>query len=175
MRSELSPARGIAVVMMVVSAIALSACAANPSPSSPSPSSTASTRTATPTSTPTHTVVPPLVSPTPQPTFQPDPVASSAAPALTIADLDIDGRNVSASGYVAGIAEDGGSCLFSFTMGSTRVERPTTGMSDSRNVSCGFVQVPVSQLTSGQWTISLAYTSLAGSISRAEPRTVAVP
>ena len=106
-----------------------------------------------PTSAPTSSAT---AEPSPTPSETPDDGTEAV---ITIAGIDVDGMNVSASGYVSGIVEDGGTCEFTFTGISGEVTVESTGIADVSVTSCGFVQAPSEQFVRGSWTVTLTYTS----------------
>ncbi|WP_285041573.1 hypothetical protein [Plantibacter sp. LMC-P-059a] len=87
----------------------------------------------------------------------PTPVPPEAV--LVFATVDADGAAVSASAYVAGVIENGGTCTFTFTAGDAVVTAEAEGLADRATTSCGTVQVPIDQFTSGPWSASVSYTS----------------
>ncbi|HEV7567562.1 MAG TPA: hypothetical protein VGO31_16565 [Microbacteriaceae bacterium] len=94
---------------------------------------------------------------TPIASATPDPVNA----VVVIAGVDLDGKHVSVSGYVSGLIEEGGSCLFSVTPknGGAAVTIPNTGIKNVMNTSCGTVQSPIANFTRGSWSVVLKYTS----------------
>lgn len=93
-------------------------------------------------------------SPTPKNTFGP-------TAAVTIAGVDVDGRNVTVAGLVAGVSEAGGNCRFVFSAALTgaHVEAATTGKDNGSNTSCGATQIPIEQMSKGPWSVVLHYSS----------------
>lgn len=83
------------------------------------------------------------------------------AAAVTIAGVDVDGRNVTVAGLVTGVSEAGGDCRFVLAAALTGagVEAATTGKDNGSNTSCSASQVPVEQLSKGPWSVVLHYTS----------------
>ena len=154
-----------AVVTLVVGAVFLTACVA------PSPDGDASS-TPTVSQTPTTT---PTMRPTVQPTNDPEPVPSGVEPVLVIAAADEGGKTVSASGYVAGVVEDGGACHFVFEANGKQISADSVGIPDVRTTSCGLVQVPIDGLGSGSWKITLEYTALDANLYTSLSETVKVP
>ena len=78
----------------------------------------------------------------PFPTSSTSPSATAQADGdreavITVAGIDVDGRNVSASGYVSGIVEDGGNCLYTFTGITGEVTVESSGIADVVTTSCG--------------------------------------
>lgn len=96
----------------------------------------------------------------------PQPIASElrADPqaTVTVAGMDIDGQSASASGFIQGIIEDGGSCEFVFTHGDSVVTASVNGVSNVTSTACGLVTVSKSSLQSGNWQVSLHYKGASG-------------
>lgn len=95
----------------------------------------------------------------PDVTKSPEPTAAPKEAVIVFASLDVDGANVSVSGYVSGVIENDGTCTFSFTDGATTVSATSVGIADRAQTSCGTVQVPIASFTRGSWTAALNYTS----------------
>lgn len=105
-------------------------------------------------------------SPSPSSIHESDqPDKSTAVPTATpdavivIAGADLDGLNVSASGYVAGAVENGGTCTFVFTRPEQLIEVISEAVANATTTSCGVVQAPISQFTKGAWQVTLTYVS----------------
>jgi hypothetical protein len=154
-----------AVLTLVVGAVVLTACVA---PASDGEASSKPTASQTATTTPTPR-------PTTQPTNDPEPVAAGVEPVLVVASADEGGKTVSASGYVAGVVEDGGSCHFIFEANGTQSSADSVGIPDVRTTSCGLVQVPVEGLGAGSWKITLEYTALDANLYTSLSETVNIP
>jgi hypothetical protein len=93
---------------------------------------------------------------------QPTPKPSNAPTAfVTIAQVNVDGRNLTVAGFVSGISEDGGTCTFAVTSTSTGavVKVKSTGIRNSGTTSCGSQLVPISELSRGAWSVVLQYQS----------------
>lgn len=121
-------------------AVALSGC----SLSAPAPTASGHSASAQPVES----------SPTPEPSFGPNAVVS-------IAGVDVDGRNVTVAGFVSGVSEPAGTCRFVLTSGLTGVDvdAVTTGQDNGSNTSCRAAQIPMEQVSKGPWSVVLHYTS----------------
>jgi hypothetical protein len=93
---------------------------------------------------------------------------------IVVAGVDVDGANVSASGYAAGVIEDGGACTFRFTQGASTLEVTSVSVADRVTSSCGVVQAPAGEFTRGTWSVQLSYVS-ANRTSLSEPVEFEVP
>lgn len=90
----------------------------------------------------------------------PTPVESIPPEAVvTIASVDVDGLNVSVSGYVSGVIQDEGECLFVLTNEAVRVEIATSPTPDASSTSCGLGTASIDQFSPGTWQAVLNYTS----------------
>lgn len=96
-------------------------------------------------------------------------VTSQVESVMVVAGVDLDGKNVTVSGYVAGVVEDDGTCTFTLEHDSSSVSVSTTGRADRSTTTCGSAQVPTEDLERGTWTASLTYSS---STTRSEPSAV---
>ncbi len=84
---------------------------------------------------------------------------TNVKPVITYADQY--GQNVEVGSYVAGIFENGGTCQLTLTKGSMNVERSATGVSSATTTNCPTFSVKVSDLTPGDWTAKVTYSSQA--------------
>jgi hypothetical protein len=95
---------------------------------------------------------------------------------ISVAGVDVDGMNITVSGYVQGILEDGGACSFSFAgPGGATVEAGTDGMADRSVTVCGGTQVPRDRFTKGTWKVTLNYTAVSGDVVHSDAAEVLVP
>lgn len=85
-------------------------------------------------------------------------VAGRADVSLTYVTFDQASRTVQASGFVAGLIEDGGTCTLTLTKGSDVVTATSKGTADATTTSCGLLQTPTG-VAAGTWTAVLAYSS----------------
>ena len=87
--------------------------------------------------------------------------SSGPSAAVTIAGVDVDGRNVTVAGLVSGVSESGGSCEFAVSSTSTGVvvQVINTGLENVQTTSCGSAQIPIEKFTRGSWRTVLTYTS----------------
>jgi len=88
-------------------------------------------------------------------------LSSSPSAAVTIAGVDVDGRNLTAAGLVSGLSESGGTCEFVIFSPSTGVAVKVSriGVQNVRSTSCGSVQAPIEKFSRGNWNVVLNYTS----------------
>jgi hypothetical protein len=96
----------------------------------------------------------------------PRPTASpSAGPraVVTIAGVDVDGRNLTVGGFVSGVSESGGTCQYEVSSTTTGVVVKVTndGVQNAQTTSCGSVQIPIGKFTRGSWQVVLKYSSAA--------------
>jgi predicted component of type VI protein secretion system len=156
---------------------------ASPSPSAATPTRSAapSAPAATPSPTPTPTPTPTATSePTPSATPTPTPTPTPTAPSRTSADVELSylafnagSGAVEASGY-ATVYEDGGTCTLVLTKDGATARGVIDGLPDVATTSCGGLEVPGSQLSSGTWRAVLEYESPT-TVGRSEAREVVVP
>lgn len=73
----------------------------------------------------------------------------------------IQDSNLEAAGFVQGVYEDGGTCTYKITQGSKTITRTSYGFKDATTTTCSPVQIPVSEIGSGKWTIYIVYDSSA--------------
>jgi len=141
----------------VVTAVVLSSCTAEePTATSSGGSATATATAATPKAGAT---------PTPTPTIE---------AVLVVSSVDVDGKNVSSSGYVQGLVENGGTCVFTYARAGATVTAQREAVADRMTTSCGLVQSPIDQFVRGSWSVTLSYEH-DGTTYTSVPATVEVP
>lgn len=151
-------------VLVIAAAIALGASACGQGPAAPGDAPSPSAHE-TLKPTPPGTAADSGEAPTPKTTIE---------PVLVVSSVDTDGRNVSASGYVQGIVEDGKTCTFTFTGEGKTVRQVHEGSADRMTTSCGLVQVPIDQFVRGSWSVTLSYEAQGKTFASA-PSTVEIP
>lgn len=109
---------------------------------------------------------PAIPSDTQKPTPEPS-VGIELSATIVVAGVDPDGAHVSASGYVVGAVENGGTCTFTFTGGGSPVTVSSSGMADRSTTSCGLVQATIDRFTPGSWNVVLTYSSATSSATSA--------
>lgn len=152
----------VAIVLLVFS---VSGGLFNPRDDASSPPTpTGSDVSATPLSTPTPLA--PSLSPAPPttPTSEPDspnptPVPTPKSAALILAAWQAGPDGISASAFVQDVVEEGGTCFLHAQLGDVIREATAPATPTGQNVSCGFVTIPPSELTPGDWTIWFDYSS----------------
>ena len=112
-------------------------------------------------------------------TASPSPSAGSetsvtVTPVIVVAGVDVDGKHVTASGYVAGVIESGKTCTFVFTGPGNTVRVDHAGTADRLTTSCGTVSPPIGSFSRGSWTVKLQYPSSDGTLS-STPVSLEVP
>jgi hypothetical protein len=154
----------VAIGLMTLSACSLPTDA--PTSTSPSHTSSTATHVGTSVARPSQDAPRPSTTETVKPTAE-APVASDVSATIVIAGEDPDGAHVSASGYVDGVIENGGTCSFAFTGAGAPVVVESTGMADRSSTSCGLVQAPIDRFSQGSWNVVLSYSSSTSSATSA--------
>lgn len=167
--------------LAVAAVVLLAGCAGNPAiqtAQTPSPSVSVST---TPPETPSPTVSIASPSPSLSPDTPTEPSANPAEPGrldavalMSLAGTDASTGNVVLGGFVVGVVESGGSCIYALTRaGVEAVQRTTEGTSNVDNTSCGSVDIPATGLASGTYDATLTYENSQGRTT-SEPLSVEV-
>ncbi|TFC90422.1 MULTISPECIES: hypothetical protein [Cryobacterium] len=91
-----------------------------------------------------------------------------------MAGVDVDGTNVSASGYVSGVIESGGECTFIFAQGDSVLSAVSESSLDRLSTSCGTIQIPSADFSRGSWTASLEYKSVTVATT-SQPMSLEIP
>lgn len=126
-----------------------------------------------PGAAPTESSSPSDPAPTSKPTNEAP--ASVIEPVISVAGVDVDGRNVSFSGYVAGVIESGGICVFTAEHDGESVAVRTDAAADRSTTACGLVSEPIASFTKGTWVITLSYSSDANGAVASQPVTLEIP
>lgn len=153
-------ARKLATMGAIVAAVVvLAGCTPAPLNSAPTTSSPSQEPTEGPTDVPA-------------PTEEPAP----ANAVVTLAGVDVDGQNVTVAGLVTGVIEDGGTCTFVMTSGTSGgvVEVTSVGVANVSNTVCPTTQSPIASFTKGPWNVVLDYASDATTLSSA-PLALEIP
>jgi hypothetical protein len=77
---------------------------------------------------------------------------------LTYVMFDQASGTVQASGFAAGVVEDGGTCTLTLTRDGKEVTATTTAEADAKTTSCGLLESPAG-LAAGTWEAALTYAS----------------
>jgi hypothetical protein len=151
-------ARALGIVSALLLCAALAACA-TPRPGSSDPSASG-TPSITPSVTPTVSAEPTPVPTTTDAQSTPSP-SSVGDVSVVVITLDVAGGALEVSGMVPNLVEDGGRCTAEIRRGD--VVRSVDGATSAAREStyCALLTVPVSQLTSGEWQVTLTYDSAA--------------
>lgn len=102
-------------------------------------------------------------------------VATDLQAVIVVAGVDVDGKNVTVSSYVAGILENGGRCDYTFSGASGEVSASAEGIADRSVTSCGATQVAIGSFTKGPWEVTMSYTAKSGDVTSSPPVTVEIP
>lgn len=166
--------------------VAMSGCTGSPDLVTTPSGTTAPTATATAaTATPSPSASATTPSPTPsaggqtdQPSEPPQtdpPKTTPATPQLdatasiSIATVDPGTGDLVVGGYVTGVFEDGGTCIFTVTpaSGGTPLVATTTGAANVDNTSCGSTSFPSDRFGAGTYSVVLKYQNSKGSTESA--------
>jgi len=167
---------GASIMALAVATASLSACThSNGKVSTAEPTALASVTTSAPESANPSPAAP---SSAPSGSASPSPKATTgtggtkaqkldATAVMTIAAQDTSTGDIIVGGYVRGVIEANGTCLFTVTnvgTGSTTTAT-TTGIDNSDSTSCGSATIPAAKLSTGSYTVFLKYSNSTGSAS----------
>jgi len=116
----------------------------------------------------------------PPPSDPADVATDTATPSslrvdVTYAVADHATGGIAVGSLVAGVVEDGGSCLLTLEQDGRSATATGDGHADVSTTTCGQLFVPYSQLGSGTWSARVSYTSVAGATSTSGAVPVDVP
>lgn len=143
------------VALAALFALALTGCAPGGSPDLPEPTDT----TSPPVTTDPGTEEPTGTEPTTEPTTDPADGRDSVTVEVVLAEYEADEDVVHVSVVMAGIAEEGGDCVATATRGDTVREASQQAIYNVNRVECGGLRFAVGALSSGTWSIQVAYES----------------
>ena len=105
-----------------------------------------------------------------------EPPVLNATPVISIAAVSTLNGNIIFGGYVAGIVESGGECVYQLVDDAQHktVAAETVGEPNTDTTSCGSPEVPSGQVASGTYSVVLVYSNELGSAS-SSPVTLEVP
>lgn len=99
--------------------------------------------------------------PTPTPPSSQGSQKKSVIPVITRANYFPDTQKVDASGFVAGILEEGGSCTLTLQKDGVSVTATSQATPNAQSVSCGIISIGRDKLSPGSWKAQLSYNSAA--------------
>ena len=81
---------------------------------------------------------------------------------VLLTNVGINDGNVSASGFVTNLSENGGSCEYVFTNGTQSISKPVETVANSTSTTCKTASFGSEELPSkGRWSVQLKYASSA--------------
>lgn len=83
----------------------------------------------------------------------------SVTPIISFWGQQPEGSDLEVNGYVPGIVEKNGSCTATLTRSNETVEETKLALDDAQTTSCGLIVIPRSELSAGDWSLSLRYES----------------
>ncbi|SEB00644.1 hypothetical protein [Leifsonia sp. 21MFCrub1.1] len=107
----------------------------------------------------------------------PEAGEATAAPVeavLVVASVDVDGKNVTASGYVQGIVTENGTCVFTFSRNGAGFTVEHEATPDRSTTSCGTVQAPIERFQRGDYAVTVGI-DVAGTRHTSPASTVVIP
>lgn len=81
----------------------------------------------------------------------------TVTPVITDASQYDDAVEVTA--YVSGVIEGSGTCIITFTKGSSTVTREVAGIKDATTTRCTNVSIPSNEFSAGSWSVNVKYQS----------------
>lgn len=69
------------------------------------------------------------------------------------------GDEITASGFVSNVVEEGGTCTFVFVKNLQTIEKSSSTLSNATSTTCKTVKFSKSELSSGTWKVHIKYTS----------------
>lgn len=88
-----------------------------------------------------------------------DPGTGMLQADLLITNAGIFNDTVSVSGFVTNIVESDGSCTYTFTQGSKKVQKVVATLPNATSTTCITTSFPASELQTGTWSVVLSYKS----------------
>jgi cytoskeletal protein RodZ len=72
---------------------------------------------------------------------------------------DAGSAGITANGAVNNVVENSGSCTLNATQGAVTRTASTQAIANATTTSCGELQIPRTELSTGDWTLTLSYSS----------------
>ena len=85
----------------------------------------------------------------------------SVTPIISFWSQQSDGSDLELNGYVAGITEKDGRCTATLIKDQETVKESKVALEYAQTTSCGLIVVPRSELSAGEWQLTLSYSSSA--------------
>lgn len=85
--------------------------------------------------------------------------SSPVTPIISSWGQDAYTKDLSVAGYIPGIFEDGGTCTLDLESSGSKVNASQSASKNVSTVSCGYIAIPRTQLSSGDWTATISYSS----------------
>lgn len=157
---------GAAVAVIGAVAVLTSCSPAQPKPATQATPTGAVVDPSIPSASPTQVVTPPESTPTEAvptatattgPTTAPAGDRTAVVPFITTADWDAKAQALDVSAIVPSVAEGGGTCTITLTMGSTVRTATSAGVAASTYTGCQ--AVAVTGLAAGPWQVRVRYAS----------------
>lgn len=93
-------------------------------------------------------------------------------PVISSWGTDPDTKNFELAAYIPDVYEDGGQCVLTLTKDGRILTRTISGRKDVNRTTCAPFTLPGREVTAGDWTASISYTSAAASGSSEQTITV---
>jgi hypothetical protein len=104
------------------------------------------------------------------------PPASGQKKTVTpiITFLDQIDNNIEAGALISGVYESGGTCTFTATLGSYKVEKQSAAVQNPSTTDCKPFAIPVSEFPAkGTWSVVIAYES-AAALGTSQPKQISI-
>lgn len=85
------------------------------------------------------------------------------SPVISSTGQDQQSKDIEVAAFIPGVFEDGGTCTLSLSSGQTTRTATRTAIKNVSDTSCGFMNIPYSQLSPGSWQASVKYDSSSAS------------
>jgi len=89
----------------------------------------------------------------------PPPATTTPSGRVQVTPVITSATTSQVKAYVSGVVEDGGSCIFTFTNGTSSFTKTSSGFSNVSTTNCTPVSVSPSDFSGGGWSVTLHYLS----------------
>jgi hypothetical protein len=73
--------------------------------------------------------------------------------------IEIREEQVRANGFISSVIEEGGTCTLKLKKGEQSAQTTSTSLADAQSTVCGLMTISTGQLSTGEWSAVLSYSS----------------
>jgi hypothetical protein len=78
---------------------------------------------------------------------------------LVFGYIEVRDGQVNSNGFISTIIEEGGTCTLTLKKGSRLAQATSLSLADAQSTVCGLMQINTSELSGGEWSATISYSS----------------